>query len=446
VNGPLILSGVDVALPDRLLSNATLIIEHGLIVDILDGRPYTGLVTGSTQLDYTGHLIVPGFIDVHVHGVEGHDGLAAADGVAQMASRLPRYGVTGFCPTTIACDPAALTMILGAIRAAQTSPPAGTARVLPAHLESNFINPDYRGAQPVECIRRPPTLARLREGAAHGGWVPGDAVAPGSSAGTHADAAADAAEAEHAAAERAETGGFTGADILSVIEQHRAEVGIVTLAPEMPGAIEFIRSLVAAGHRVSLGHSGATFDEAMAGVAAGARHATHLFNRMTPFGHREPGLSGAVLHAEELAAELIVDGHHVHPATMALAIQIKSAARMMAITDGTAGSGMPVGSRVSIGGRPITVTPAAAYLDDGTLAGSVLTMDKAFRMLVNTLGVSVVDAAVMCATTPARELKLTGRGEIAKGAAADLVILDKTLAVARTYVDGGIAYTRRERA
>jgi N-acetylglucosamine-6-phosphate deacetylase len=180
----------------------------------------------------------------------------------------------------------------------------------------------------------------------------------------------------------------------------------------------------------------------MAGVAAGARHATHLFNRMTPLGHREPGLAGAVLRAGEIAAEIICDGHHVHPATARLAIDVKRPARVMAITDGTAGAGLPIGSRVTIGGRPITVTTTAAYLDDGTLAGSTLTMDGAFRMLVNTLGFSVVDAAVMCATTSASELKLEGRGAIVPGAFADLAILDQHLKVARTYVDGVEGFSR----
>jgi N-acetylglucosamine-6-phosphate deacetylase len=405
VTSTLILSGAGLVLPDRLIASGSLVIEGTRIVDISDGARPREAAGGAMHLDVTGHLIVPGFIDVHVHGVEGHDGLAAADGVAEMARRLPKYGVTGFCPTTIACTPEELATLLGAVRAAQATPDPTCARVLAAHLESNFINPDYRGAQPIECIRRPPT------------------------------ASADPAVQE---------AGFTGADVMRVIEAFRREVGIVTLAPEMPGGLDFTRALVAAGHRVSLGHSGATFDQAMAGVAAGARHATHLFNRMTPFGHREPGLAGAVLLAEELAAEIICDGHHVHQATAKLAIAVKRPERVMAITDGTAGSGMPVGSRVTIGARPITVTPAAAYLDDGTLAGSVLTMDKAFRMLVNTWGFGVVDAAVMCATTPARELKLAGRGSLAAGAVADLVVLDQHLEVVQTYVDGTLAYSRLE--
>jgi N-acetylglucosamine-6-phosphate deacetylase len=359
VTSTLILSGAGIVLPDRLLPSGSLVIEGARIVDISERpRPAGG---GDTHLDLTGHLIVPGFIDVHIHGVEGHDGLAAAGGVAEMAWRLPRYGVTGFCPTTIACGPDQLAMLLSAIRDAQRKVVPGASRVLKAHLESNFINPDYRGAQPLDCIRRPPASGGVED------------------------------------LEATVEDGFSGADILAVIESFRPEVGIVTLAPEMPGGIEFTRALVAAGHRVSLGHSGATYDQAMAGVAAGARHAT----------------------------------------------DIKKPSRVMAITDGTAGAGLPVGSRVTIGGRPITVTTTAAYLDDGTLAGSTLTMDGAFRLLVNTLGFSVVEAAVMCATTPASELQLEGRGAIALGTFADLAILDQHLKVARTYVDGVEGFSRQ---
>jgi N-acetylglucosamine-6-phosphate deacetylase len=404
VTSKVILSGAGIVLPDRLLPSGSLVIEGAHIVDISDRPRAAG--AGEAHVDLTGHLIVPGFIDVHIHGVEGHDGQAARGGVAEMARRLPRYGVTGFCPTTIACSPESLATILAAIRDAQRDVVPGAARVLKAHLESNFINPDYRGAQPIDCIRRPPAPAGVDD------------------------------------LEATVEDGFSGADILSVIEAFRAEVGIVTLAPEMPGGIEFTRALVAAGHRVSLGHSGATYDQAMAGVAAGARHATHLFNRMTPLGHREPGLAGAVLRAGEIAAEIICDGHHVHPATARLAIDVKRPNRVMAITDGTAGAGLPVGSRVTIGDRPITVTTTAAYLDDGTLAGSTLTMDGAFRMLVNTLGFSVVDAAVMCSATPASELKLDGRGTIVPGAFADLAILDQHLKVARTYVNGFEGFVR----
>jgi N-acetylglucosamine-6-phosphate deacetylase len=235
---------------------------------------------------------------------------------------------------------------------------------------------------------------------------------------------------------------FTARDIVREIEQAGPEVGIVTMAPELEDGLELIAWLIARGHRVSLGHSGATYDQAMTAIAAGARHATHLFNRMLPLGHRAPGLAGAVLHSEEVAAELIADGVHVHPAMMRLAIAAKHPSRVMAITDGTAASGLPDLSRATLGGQPITSAGGAAYLADGTLAGSVLTMDRAFRTLVERVGLSLVDAATMCAGTPAQELGLTGQGTLEVGAVADLAVLDGNFTVVQTYVGGELAYAR----
>jgi N-acetylglucosamine-6-phosphate deacetylase len=193
---------------------------------------------------------------------------------------------------------------------------------------------------------------------------------------------------------------------------------------------------VADGHIVSLGHSGASFDQAMAAIDAGARQATHLFNRMTPMAHRAPGLPGAVLARDDVAAELICDGYHVHPAMCRVAIRSKGIDRIMAITDGTAGAGLAPGAHASLGGQSIRVSERAAVLDDGTLAGSVLTMAAAFRTIVTELGLSIAEAAVLCATSPARQLGLTGFGVIADGAVADLVVLDRSFSVVRTLVDG----------
>jgi N-acetylglucosamine-6-phosphate deacetylase len=202
--------------------------------------------------------------------------------------------------------------------------------------------------------------------------------------------------------------------------------------------------LLARGHRVSLGHSAATYDEAVSAIAAGARHATHLFNRMPPLGHRSPGLAGAILETEDVAAELICDGFHVHPALVRTAIAAKRPSRVLAITDGTAASGLAAGSTALLGDETISVGETAAFLRDGTLAGSVLTMDGAFRMLVERAGVSLVDAATMCATTPARELGLVGHGVLAVDGIADVVILDRRLSVVQTYVGGQLAYSRTQ--
>src|SRR5439155_1712923 len=191
------------------------------------------------------------------------------------------------------------------------------------------INPEYRGAQPAACLRSP-----------------------------------------HAAFSSAVTGGdgrtgsdeFTAADIVREIDRAAPDVGIVTLAPELDGGVDLIAWLTARNLRVSLGHSAATFDEAQAAIALGARHATHLFNRMPPFGHRSPGLVGAVLQSEEIAAELICDGFHVHPAVVRTAIAAKRPSRVLAISDGTAAAGLPVGARAALGGQPIRVGDGAAFL------------------------------------------------------------------------------------
>jgi N-acetylglucosamine-6-phosphate deacetylase len=385
----IVLSKGDVVLPDRVLGEGTIIVEAGRIAVI----ETAGVdLPRATTIDATDCYVVPGFIDVHVHGIEGHDTLDGDDAVAQISSRLPRYGVTAFCPTTVACGPGELRAFLNQVREVRVAPAAGRARVLPAHLESNFINPDYRGAQPASCLR-----------------VPG----------------ADA-----------HSGDYSGREILDAIAASRPDVGIVTLAPELPGGLDLVKSLVAAGHRVSLGHSGADFDTAVAAIEAGARHATHLFNRMTPIAHRAPGLAGAVLSREDVAAELICDGYHVHPAMARVAITAKGPHGVMAITDGTAASGLPVGSSGQLGGRRIEARSDAAFLDDGTLAGSTLTMDRAFRTIVSRFGSSIVEAATMCSTTPARELGLTGFGVIAVGAVADLVVLDRGFRVVRTFVGG----------
>jgi len=232
---------------------------------------------------------------------------------------------------------------------------------------------------------------------------------------------------------------WTGDDILNEIAAARPDVGIVTLAPELDGALELIAELVTHGHHVSLGHSGATYEQAQAGIRAGARQATHLFNRMPPLGHRVPGLAGAVLEADEVFAELVCDGVHVHPAMMRVALAAKRPERIMAITDGTAGSGLPRGSRATLGGYPISIRDAA-YLEDGTIAGSVLTMDRAFARLVSEVGLSLVDSATVCSTTPARALGLQGFGVLVAGGAADLVVLNRDLTVVQTWVAGTLAW------
>jgi len=420
----ILLSGADLVLPERVVSG-TLVLEGDRITDVVTGtRPAP---PGVLHVDLSNHYIVPGFIDVHVHGVDGHDALDGGAAIATMAGTLPRFGVTAFCPTSIACDPSALRAMLASVRTSRTTRPPGGARVLPAHLESNFINPAFKGAQPLECLRLPPPVA-----------PPGplgsdlDFLIPGRQGSENRDLTPEADPGANSA---------WGADeILAEIANARPDVGIITLAPELDGAVALIRDLVAHGHHVSLGHSGASYEQAQDGIRAGARQATHLFNRMTPLSHRVPGLAGAVLESEDVTAELICDGVHVHPAMMRMALAAKRPDRVMAITDGTAGSGRPRGSHATLGGRRITVGDAA-YLDDGTIAGSVLTMDRAFAQLTTSVGLSLSEAATVCSTTPARALGLQGFGVIAHGAMADLAVLDRDLRVVQTWVAGTLAHS-----
>jgi N-acetylglucosamine-6-phosphate deacetylase len=394
----IVLTGADLVTPAGIRHGGTLVVDGDRIVDVSTAsRPASN---AEDHLDLHDHYIVPGFIDVHVHGLEGIDTLDGGDAVPSIASRLPKYGVTSFCPTTVACDLDALRQVLNSIAYARTLSPSG-ARVLPAHLESNFINPAYRGAQPEHCLRTPPASG-----------VP-----------------------------RARHGGYDGTDILEEIDRAGDAVKIVTLAPELAGAPELIRHLIDRGRRVSLGHSGATLEQGKAAIAAGAQHATHLFNRMPPLGHRDPGLAGAVLESDQVAAEIICDGIHVHPAMVHMSIALKRPERVMAITDATAAAGLPDGSRTKLGGSWISVARSAAYLEDGTLAGSIASMDKVFRFLIKDVALSPVDASRLCSTTPADELGLRGFGRIEKDAVADLVVLDRHFNVRHTFVAGRRIYS-----
>src|SRR5688572_12540154 len=199
----IVLNGGDVVLPGEIRERASVIVDDGRIAAVV---PAPAAPAGAAVVDVSNCYIVPGFIDVHVHGIAGHDTLDGGDVVAQIAGELPRYGVTAFCPTAVACGPDDLQLFLEQVSAAAGVPRAHAARVLAAHLESNFINPDFRGAQPLKCLR---TADQPRAGAA---WP------------------------------------FTGSQILDVIEHARASVAIVTLAPELPGGIDLVRALAGAGH------------------------------------------------------------------------------------------------------------------------------------------------------------------------------------------------------
>lgn len=389
------ISGASIVTRDAVLEDSCLVLDGASIVDIIPAaavRPGTG--SRHVVLDAQA-LVVPGFVDVHVHGVCGVDVLDDSDAVARVAAALPQFGVTGFCPTSVACPPELLAPFLDGVSHAIRDRAQASARVLPAHLESNFINPDFRGAQPAECLC---TL--------HG-----------------------------------RTASFSGADIIEVVDARPGAVGIVTLAPELDGGLDLVRRFAGAGIDVSLGHTGATYEEANAAFDAGASRATHLFSAMRPFRHRDPGAVTAALIRQDVAVEVICDGVHAHPAAVSLALAATHGSGFLAITDGTAASGLPHGARSRLGRRLVTALDAARY-DDGTLAGSVATMDRVFRMLVRQCSCDLPTAARLTATNPCRDRRLARTGILEPGFAADLVVLSPDLHVESTWIAGTRVWQR----
>ena len=303
-------------------------------------------------------MLIPGLIDIQLNGGLGHDFTEEPGSIWRVGARLPAYGVTAFVPTVVTSSADARKRMLDTIAG---GPPPGYAgaQVLGAHFEGPFISPQASGAHDRSHLRLP----------------------------TEADADVSAWSRD-------------------------AGVRMVTIAPELPGALDLIRQLVERGVVLSAGHSTATFDEGRAGIEAGIRYATHVFNAMPPLGHREPGLAGAVLSDPRVTVGLIPDGIHVHPAVAGLVCAALGINRLSLVTDATSGLGMEPG-RYSLGGRDVEVDGTAVRLvDDGRLAGSALTADQALRSLVAITGWTPLDAARSMTSVPARLLGLDDRGGI----------------------------------
>jgi len=386
-----ILSGAEVYLTEEVFSPGTVVIAEGAIVEVLNFAmpdPHNG----ASFIDLTGMSLAAGFIDIHSHGMLGIDTNQA--GVADFqrwSAEAAKFGTTALLPTTLACPVEEMRQVLENFRQACAEPLPG-ARLLGVHAESNFISPEFKGAQPLEQIF-PPDDSRAQA-------------------------------------------------ILDLLDTHRDLVRIVTVAPEVSGAPALISWLTARGIIVSLGHSAASYDDAIAGLEAGATQVTHLFNAMSPLHHRNPGLVGAALERDELFVEMVCDGQHIHPAVISATISAKGAERFIPVTDSLQGVGLPNGSEFTLGGQHVRVVDGVSRLDSGTIAGSVATMDAIVRILVERLGWNLGEALFMAATTPADSLGRHDLGRIAQGALADLVVLDADLQVAMTIVNGKIVYTR----
>ncbi len=358
-----------IVLPDASVVDGVLHLEGGRVAAIRPGPAPR-------------RWLVPGFVDLHVHGGGGADVMDGADAARTVAAFHARHGTTALCPTTVTRPLDELRRVvaeLGAVgeEGAHTTGGSPAARLLGVHLEGPFINEKKRGAQPA--FTRPVDLTALVELLAAG------------------------------------------------------PVAIVTLAPELAGALEAVRLLAARGVRASLGHSEADHAAAAAAFAAGAGGVTHLFNAMSTLHHRTPGLAAAALEAEATTHELVLDGHHVHPVLFRIALRA-ARGRLALVTDAIRAAGLPDGPS-ELGGQAVRVEGGRALLPDGTLAGSVLTLDRALRLAVDA-GVELADAVQLLTRNPADALRRADLGRLAPGALADVVELDDALAVTRVWRGG----------
>ena len=321
-------------------------------------------------------ILIPGFVDLHVHGGGGADVMDGGDAAPQVARTHLRSGTTMLLATTMTAPNADLRRAFAGIAAAQQQCDSVAAHIHGVHLEGPYISSERLGAQP--------------------------------------DFARGLDASELAA--------------LNAI----APIRLVTLAPEVPGHLAAIPALVAAGYKVQLGHSNASYEQTAAALAVGAAGFTHLFNAMSGMHHRQPGMVGAALaHASH--AEIIPDLLHVHPG--AIRVALRSIAGLYCVTDSTAAASMPDGE-YRLGRQIVARCMGGVRLADGTLAGSTLTMDDAFRNLVEVLGLTMIEASRRTSTLAADYIGVTDRGRLTEGAFADIVVADRDLRLLEVFAEG----------
>lgn len=377
------------ALRGRLLFGTTIepgtiVVEAGLISRVERGLASNGNLPEAV---YDVVLVSPGLIDLQVNGADGVEADDEAANIDQISRWSVASGVTAWLPTIVT---SAADFYRGVFRAWNDVQPDSGAVPLGLHLEGPFLSPARKGAHRLDFI----------------------------------EAAPDA-----------------------LFEQWLDETSIklVTLAPDRVGATERIRKLVERGVVVSLGHTDATYEAFEAGVDAGATMATHLFNAMSPMHHRNPGAMIATMTDDRVIAGLIPDAVHSHPAAVRLALRAKGPDRIAIVSDMMSATGLGTGE-FSIGRRDVSVVGNAVTLPDGTLAGSVLTMDEAVRNLVAWADASLAEALHMCSQVPARVLGDSNRGRLAPNARADLAVWSSSLTIDATFVGGKLVFAREDSA
>jgi N-acetylglucosamine-6-phosphate deacetylase len=370
----------NIVLNDRVISDSALLFD-GVIRDIVKYEDYDSDKV-EEEIDANKKYVFPGFIDIHIHGFAGYDTMdEIPEAILEISKGLVKTGVTSFLPTTMTMSMDRIENALKNIRKMMNIK-TGYAKVRGAHLEGPFISEKFKGAQDSKYI-----------------------ISPNE----------------------------------TLIENYADCLKIVTLAPESDGAIALIKKFK--GEIVfSIGHTDSSYEGAIRAIDAGASHSTHTFNAMTGLHHRKPGVVGAVLLRDDVNTEFIADQIHTHKDILKLMKKIKTSNHLILITDSMRAGGMQDGE-YNLGGQRVFVKNNSARLEDGTLAGSVLTMNKACKNMHDSGDSTLCDIAKMSSYNPARVLKLDDIiGSIEVGKVADLVILNERFEVEKTFIDGNIVY------
>ncbi|GMA98288.1 N-acetylglucosamine-6-phosphate deacetylase [Pelosinus sp. IPA-1] len=362
-----------------ILHNQVVIFEEKIIGIVPEEQ--LSQYTIDELLDAGGRYVSPGFIDVHVHGCNGFDTMDEEEkALAAISKGVLQTGVTSFMPTTMTMPFARIEQSMERIRQAMKE--SSGAQVLGCHMEGPFINENYKGAQDKRFILAPD---------------------------------------------------------IEKIESYLDCIKIITIAPEIGESGDFIEACTKRGLVVSIGHSSATYEQTMKAIDAGVSHMTHIFNALPPLHHRFPGAIGAAMDSD-IVCELIVDNLHVHPAMQRVLLKVKGLKNIILITDAMRASLLGEG-QYDLGGQNVIVKQGEARLEDGVIAGSVLTLNRGVRNFMENTGIDLVSAISLVTLNPARELGVLDRkGSIEVGKDADLVVFDDELNIFATFVGGSLLY------